>query len=192
MLLALISKSDCFLFSFYSLVFILLPTGCALLHGKPWRVKRIMTLKKAKVVIKTYCHVLPNSFNGGLNYMIKINQKAKYYMRERLLYCCSIILPLIILQFYCRSAAELAHTILFFFYHRIMTSESKIWLLFYPCYWSFFIQLLVFLMRWDSASQRVFFFSFFQLKFNEFFGAGEMENKKHGDILYHFFFYSLL
>lgn len=36
-------------------------------------------------------------------------------MSERLLYCCSIILPLIILQFYCRSAAELAHTILFFF-----------------------------------------------------------------------------
>lgn len=140
-----------------------------------------MTLKKKifKVVIETFGRVLPNVFNGELNDVIKINQKAKYDMSERLLYCCSIILPLIILQFYCRSAAVLP----VLFYHRIMTSESKIWLLSYPWYWSFFIQLLVFLIRWDSASQRFFFF--FSWSLMNFFGAAEMENKKHGNILYH-------
>lgn len=165
MLLALISKSDCFLFSFLSLVFILLPTGSALLHGKPWRVKRIMTLKKNKKVIKTIRRVLHNVFNGELNYMIKINQKAKYYMSKRLLYCCSIILPLIILQFYCRSGAELAHTILFFFITELWLQSQRSD--FYPTlgigpsssnYWCFLLE--------ETVRLKGIFFIFFRFFFS--------------------------
>lgn len=123
-----------------------------------WRLK--WKKKKKKAVIETFRRVLPNVFNGELNDVIKINQKAKYYMSEWLLYCCSIILPLIILQFYCRSAAELAHTILFFFITELWLQSQRSD--FYPTlgigpsssnYWCFLLD--------ETVRLKGFFFSFF-------------------------------